>query len=375
MSNEHRASTAVTPTRYFPPPEAEGGWRSLIPANEMPSAAEKQAVTETTGLDWDWLQEAWEYCCGFGEPNGLLVIRHGWIAAEWMDYTDAQGIASCSKSLTSLAMAKLFDMSDQGQLPKRIGLEEYAYPFLPPTWIDADPRRKQIRLRHMLTMTSGLVPYDGPYEDGYPEIVLNLPVEGPPGVVWAYSSVPVDLLKSCRGERHGSNVTAVLQRGDRPGHRRHAGAVDRVRRPFPRVRRRAVHGTRARARRLSPAAAGDLGRWERAYPIVSGERVALITQWASWLEETRSEGPTGTFFTVPGARLFHGYLWWTNRNHVPLGPAVPEDAFLMAGWGRQVCMIIPSLDMIIVRLGSKGELNQEHEYFRELMPRVMGAVT
>jgi CubicO group peptidase (beta-lactamase class C family) len=374
MVGEIRMPSKDRSTPYYPPPEAEGGWRSLVPANETPTATEKRAVMETTGLDWDRLRDAWEYCGSFGEPNSLLVIRHGWIAGEWMDYADARGIASCSKSLTSLALAKLFDLSDHGQISKRIGLEEYAYLYLPPSWSEADPRRTQIRLRHMMTMTSGLVPYDGPYNDDYPEIVLTQPVEGPPGVVWAYASVPVDLLSLVIESVSGRTLQAFFNEeigrpiGGAPstwvefdGHTRGSG------------------GARFTAREL--ARVGYLmlrhGSWDDGSgprPIVSAGRVAQITHWASWLEATHSEGPTSTFFSDHGARLFHGYLWWTNRNHVPLGSTVPADAFLMAGWGRQICIIIPSLDMVVVRLGANGKLNQEHEYFREMMARVMAAV-
>jgi hypothetical protein len=53
---------------------------------------------------------------------------------------------------------------------------------------------------------------------------------------------------------------------------------------------------------------------------------------------------------------------------------VPADAFYMSGWGKQICCVIPSLDMVIVRLGPKRELNEVQEYYTEFLSRVTSAV-
>ena len=83
--------------------------------NAEPSAEQKRTVREQTGLDWDALAEAWRYTASFKTPNNLLIIRHGWIAGEWSNFANPRGIASCTKSLTALAIAKLFDLSDGGR--------------------------------------------------------------------------------------------------------------------------------------------------------------------------------------------------------------------------------------------------------------------
>jgi hypothetical protein len=187
-------TSQMTNTVYYPPSESEGGWRSLILPNDAPTTEEKRKIIQTTGLDWDRLHEAWKYCESFDGPNSLLVIRRGWIAGEWHNFTAPRGIASCTKSLTGLAMAKLFNLSDAGKLTKHINMDDEAWQFLPSKWVEAEPERKHIKIRNMLTMTSGLTPYDGPYEADYEEKVFAQTVESPPGTVWAYASVPVDML-------------------------------------------------------------------------------------------------------------------------------------------------------------------------------------
>ena len=46
----------------------------------------------------------------------------------------------------------------------------------------------------------------------------------------------------------------------------------------------------------------------------------------------------------------------------------------MHGYGKQACWIIPSLDMVIVRIGSKPRPNRLPDYFPEFLSRVMSAV-
>jgi hypothetical protein len=66
MSQAKLTSDGPSADAYFPPPEARGGWRSLVPPNQAPSAVQKESVLARTGLDWDRLREVWEYCQGFG---------------------------------------------------------------------------------------------------------------------------------------------------------------------------------------------------------------------------------------------------------------------------------------------------------------------
>ncbi len=75
-----------------------------------------------------------------------------------------------------------------------------------------------------------------------------------------------------------------------------------------------------------------------------------------------------------GAHLDYGHLFWTNRTQVRLGKDVPADAFYMSGWGKQICCVIPSLDMVVVRLGPKRVLNDIQEYYREFLAPIMAAV-
>ncbi len=138
-----------------PPPESEGGWRSLVRTNARPDAAERTEVRKKAGLDIDRIWEAWTYAATFGIDQSLLVIRDGWIAAEW-NYAGAAPVNSCTKSLTGLALAKLFELSDAGKTPKKIGYDAEIWQYLPAAWSQAEPGRKRIKVKHLPTMCSGL---------------------------------------------------------------------------------------------------------------------------------------------------------------------------------------------------------------------------
>lgn len=369
-------TSQMTDTVYYPPSESEGGWRSLISPNDTPTTEERQKIIQTAGLDWDKLYEAWKYCESFGGPNSLLLIRHGWIVGEWYNFTEPRGIASCTKSLTGLAMAKLFDLGDAGELTKHIDIDDEAWKFLPSKWIEAEPERKHIRIRNMLTMTSGLTPYDGPYEADYEEKVFAQTVESPPGTVWAYASVPVDMLslviENVSGQKMGdffnkyiNNAigTAPIEWGKFGSHTGGSGGPG--------------GGTRFPAREL--ARVGYLvlhnGAWERdgqREQVISEMRIKEFTRKASWLEGTKWRQPNFAF--EPQANRYYGCLWWNNSTGQALGESVPRDVVYMSGWGKQACFVVPSLDMVVVRLGPNRILNEYPEFYHELWERLMKAV-
>ena len=47
----------------------------------------------------------------------------------------------------------------------------------------------------------------------------------------------------------------------------------------------------------------------------------------------------------------YGLTWWTNEQGA-LWEAVPQDAFAAMGYNTNLCCVIPSLDLVIVRIGA-----------------------
>ncbi|MBI4624293.1 MAG: DUF5060 domain-containing protein [Verrucomicrobia bacterium] len=376
--------TMATGKMYFPPPEAQGDWRSLVPANGAATAAEKRAVLEEAELDWDKLQEVWRFIESSGSANSFLVIRNGWIAAEWDALKRPIAIHSCTKSLTGLAMAKLFDLSDAGQLAKTIGPESFAYVYLPASWGDADPRRKLIRIKHLMTMSSGLYPWDAGSLEGMPrwDYYLTRPVETAPENVWAYNSLGVDLLSLIVENVSGQTLQDFFNQKINA-----AIGIAPVRWWSPEGHTAGAGGAEFTARRLARVGylALQKGVWQGSpgsEQVIRPDRISLLTRWAPFLAGTKYSGEASPQRKGTGpsdAHRFYGQLWWTNQAGLGLGPIVAADAFYMSGWGGQLCIVVPSENLVIVRLGKGNEdrvqaSSPNQEFQKKLASLVMAAV-
>jgi CubicO group peptidase (beta-lactamase class C family) len=353
---------------YFPPAESAAGWRSLVTVNIEPDPAAKREIQANAGLDWDLLANAWNYAASFEGIHSVVVIRHGWIAAEWRNFDEPRGIASCTKSLTGMALARLFD---QGRLKP----DDPAWKYLPAEWASAEPARKRVRIRDMMTMSSGLDPYDGPYRDqaAYAELIMNRKVEAPPGKVWCYNSAPIDQMSLIVERASGAKMGGFFQREigtpidlgefEWPEFMGHTGGSGGP-----------GGGARLTSRQL--ARIGYLllhqGNWN-GKQVLSQKQVALLHQWNPRLAAATFRQPN-FWVTQPGSQNYYGHLFWTNRTGEALGPQVPRDTFYMSGFGMQACWIIPSLDMVIVRLGSNRTLNSHIEFYREFLARILAAI-
>jgi hypothetical protein len=58
---------------YFPPPDSEGGWRTLTKATE---------IRELAGMDLPRLEQAFDFTQRCTQNGGLLVVRHGYLVLE-----------------------------------------------------------------------------------------------------------------------------------------------------------------------------------------------------------------------------------------------------------------------------------------------------
>ena len=83
------------------------------------------------------------------------------------------------------------------------------------------------------------------------------------------------------------------------------------------------------------------GDWE-GKQLITPE---AVDEAATYAGTPLAERPPGN--PQPGS----GLGWWTN--HDGAWPNVPKDAFGGAGAGNQILLIVPSLDLIIVRNGAQ----------------------
>jgi CubicO group peptidase (beta-lactamase class C family) len=347
VSREEAGGDAVSVETYFPPPESAGGWRRL----ESP-----QEVRQVGGLDPARLRLAAEYNAFLASTtSSLVVVRRGWLVAEWYEVsalaTTRYDVWSCTKSFTGTAYGILF-----GARPE-LGLHTLAYEHIPEGHPLTDPRKARITLGHLLSMTSGIpgesaglaaVPTAsgvGPFEAAlgfapcwtrrWGEARWASTLAGEPGSRWDYSDPAFAHL--------GIAFTHLA------GRRLHDFMQERVFAPVgiesltwdlqgvgtrfgPHTN--AHTGVHLSAREL--ARFGYLmlrrGRW--------GDRQVVPRDWVELAtRSSQSLNPS------------YGYTWWTNAACTQWR-GLPRDAFAALGLHGNACYVIPSLDLVVARTGN-----------------------
>lgn len=144
------AAFSAAAADYFPPSDTQGGWRML---------KEPSRVMSVVGMDAKKLDMAFEYASRSSQHGGLLVARHGWLVYEkYYGRGNREAIpamASCGKALTSIAcgimLKEKHDLFPDG-LDQKVFTEKY----LPEAFPLDDPRKADIKLGQLLTMSAGL---------------------------------------------------------------------------------------------------------------------------------------------------------------------------------------------------------------------------
>lgn len=358
---------------YFPPPESAGGWRRLVERDAEPSAGMKREIRRLAGLDWDALAAAHRYGAGFASDDRLLVIRRGWIAAEFGPPTPFD-VGSVSKSVTGLAVARLLHLSADMRLGRELDPKTRVAELLPASFGARDPRFRKIQLAHLLSMTSGLEPDDDPYRPDYgPDRVLGRPIVAEPGTVWAYCSATVDLLALALQNVTGRSLSDFVNEqiaapigmaptswGRYAGNDRACCAANMTARDLARIGWLLL-------------AEGRWARTGRVETMLSRKLARLLTRPSKIARRAVfAPTPNSPFQVEPDSPAAYGKLFWTNATGTMLGPSVPRDAFYAHGFRESLLVVVPSLELVLVRDGSRPSVLPA--FRRELMARVMAAL-
>jgi CubicO group peptidase (beta-lactamase class C family) len=333
----------------------------------------------STGIDAERLEAAVE--AAFANPADLtaafVVVHRGRLVAERY----ARGIGSdtqleswsMGKSLTATLVGLLVQEGEL-RLDQRAPVTEWQQP--------GDPRA-QITVAHLLRMSSGLrfsfptiESYDGTarpalaglFWNGVPDhvriytgmedvfrFVIDAPAEHPPGKVGRYrNSDPLVLGAIVRRvlEARGDDYLGWPQRAlfDRIGVRRHVLEPD-VHGNF--ILTGYNYGTARGWARLGLLYLQD-GIWQRERLLPEGFAEFVSTPAPAWREP-----------------LYGGLFWLNRTGRAPL----PEDAYWMGGDGEQRVTIVPSLELVVVRLGHVAGGDTAVESLDRSLALVAAAVT
>jgi CubicO group peptidase (beta-lactamase class C family) len=141
-------ATAKT-TDYFPPPDSEGGWRTLEDA---------ASIRKKAGMDLARLERAFDFTQRCSQNGGLLVVRHGYLVLEKY-FGRAQrsanpDMASTGKAYTSIACGIMLD-EFRAAIPQGLDQKVFTPKYLPEAFPLDDSRKAEITLGQLLCMTAG----------------------------------------------------------------------------------------------------------------------------------------------------------------------------------------------------------------------------
>jgi CubicO group peptidase (beta-lactamase class C family) len=332
---------------YFPPPDSEGGWRTLKSAEE---------IHQHAGMELPRLEQAYDFTQRCTQNGGLLVVRHGYLVFERYFGRASRNanpdMASTGKAYTSIACGiMLHEFHDK--IPDGLDTKVFTEKYLPEAFPLDDPRRAELTLGQLLSMSAGyhgegsspgvvhgrVVPLDRAPGQNIRDLDMSsirTPLWTNAGAGYSYSSPAPhiasivlrhvtgmelqDYIEAKLGKPMGWGPWAYcLHRGDfvMP-HANGAGSI-------------AVHATDAL--RFGYCLLHD-GNWA-GRQLVPADYVALCNKPSHFNPHTP--------FT----------LQFENNSDLHVAGA-PKDAFWKSGAGGFGLMIVPSLDLVIYKLGGNN---------------------
>ncbi|MCW5626065.1 MAG: serine hydrolase [Burkholderiales bacterium] len=333
---------------YFPPPGTT--WQTREPAAvgiDAERLAEAVRFAVESEVPWlrdvraqielDTAKEPFPEIIGVAKPRGGpagMVIRHGYLVAQWGDPDRVDHSFSVAKSYLSTLAGMALDRGLIGGLDERVGLRVTDGGF-------DSPHNAPITWRMLLSMTSewtGTL-WDKPdvadRRRGYFRTLAT------PGTFWEYNDVRVNRL--------ALSLLRIWQR------------------PLPDVLRTEV---------MEPIGAGSTWQWHgyfNSFVDVDGRRVPSVSGGSHWgggmLASTRDHARFGYLMLRGGEwngrRIvssawietakqpvtlapYYGLLWWRADPTSPVFARAPAGSFFALGAGGNVIWVYPQADLVVV---------------------------
>jgi len=327
-----------------------------------PGTSWKHAAPASVGWDSAALQKAIDMAMS-RKSSGVVVVVDGKIIAEKFAEVDEpsqryqgmvhgkdklghtiEDVASCQKSVASVLVGIA---QDKGLLK----INDPVQGYLGKGWSNASPaQEKQVTIRHLISMNSGL-------ND-------RLRFVTPPNTKWKYNTNAYCLslrAAAAVAEMTPNEITEKWLTGP-------LGMKDSrwVERKLPRVAppetNKLGFATTAHDLARFGLLALRRGQWGKAQ-VISGDYLK---------EAARSSQKINPAY---------GFLWWVNGQKFavrgqrtvkgPLNSEAPADMFAALGALGRKCYVVPSLDLVVTRLGDEpnafGKKNFDLEFWRLMM--------
>lgn len=303
-----------------------------------------------TGNSWDtlspsslgWCNDKIDSLLSFLEQRNtkaFLVLKDGKIVIEKYYGTFTQDSiwywASAGKTLTAFSVGI-------AQQEGHLSIYDTTSHYLGTGWTSCTPQQEEkITIRHQLTMTSGLDD-DVPDTDCTIDTCLNYKADA--GTRWAYHNAPYTLLDNVIQSATGQNLNTYF--------------TNKVKIPtgitgtFINTGFNNVFYSKARSMARFGLLILNKGNW-------NGNQIMTDTAYFNQMVNTSQS-----------LNESYGYLWWLNGKNsfmVPssqfvfqgsLMPSAPNDLIAALGKNGQIINVVPSKNMVVVRMGNAPTVSQ-----------------
>jgi CubicO group peptidase (beta-lactamase class C family) len=309
---------------------------SLIPVppnNEYyypPLTGDTWETKTAASINWDEikLQEAFNYAAT-RNTFGLIVLHHGKIVKEqyWngWDKNKRYYIASAGKSVVAF-------LAGVAQQDGTININNKTSQYLGTGWTSLPLAKENlITVKNQLSMTTGL-------DDGVPDLDCTTPAclqyKADAGTRWSYYNAPYHLLQTVLATASGKTFNQYSKEK----------LFDKIGMPNAFWLNYIMYCTTREASRFGSLILSK-GKWNGT---------VLLNDAAYFNAMTNSS---------QNYNLSYGYLWWLNGKAsamIPgsqvtfptsLVPNAPADMYMALGKDDKKIYVVPSLDVVVVRLG------------------------
>ena len=338
---------------YYPAPDAQGGWRTLT---------DSAKIRNKTGVDTAKLDQAFEYIQQTSQHGGLLVVRHGYLVFErYFGRGNREALpelASCGKAFTSVAVGIMLK-EKAGLIPNGLDEKIFTPKYMPADIFPLDdPRKAEISLGQVLSMSGGIRGTNPVYVNGVKQTWEN-PTEdnGPYSTTDAFAThqslwcAPGECYSYTTSSSHlGAMIVRRLTGMEMEDYMRLrlTGPLGFGTWGYAMYRPKLKGGIDAEGRMLHTPGGGSIA--VRSTDVL---RFAyLMLHEGKW---GKQQIVPADFVKMCGRMVkynpHYNHSFNFNVNEQGQVADVPRDAYWKGGSGGYAIYVVPSLDMVIYKMG------------------------
>ena len=310
-----------------------------ISAMVWPGDTWQTASPESQGVDSAKLNQAMSYLasmCGSHGTDQAVVIRSGYMIWKGLDIDNTHNVWSTSKSFTSTVLGLLIEDG-------RCTLDTWAKDYVS----SLSSQYSDVKLRHFATMTSG---YDGANHKGEDTCQSYTPFEPTsrkfsPGSKFAYCDDAMNEFANVLTRIAEEEIESFFK--------------DRIADPIGMNRNKwdwgdwetidgmVVNGGAGNKSKGIYISASELARFGHLF-LNRGNWDGRQLISSSWVDQATSPQVPAS---IPGSDGRYGYNWWRLSG-------APIPTYMASGHNNNKCIVINDWNMVIVRLGVDGSIDE-----------------